>query len=186
VVYDSLGVNGAYAGLLVTVMNEQHWAEQLRHRKPDLVIFNYGTNESQYASDNQMARYERDLTEAIRRVRSALPDVSILVVSPMDRGKTVGGGRIITHPAIPKIVEMQHRVALQVGCAFFNTFQAMGGDGTMARWHSTQKHLVGGDLIHPTVDGGITVGALIYHALLDGYTKYQARVEARSSLAQKK
>src|SRR6185436_18987150 len=25
VVYDSLGVNGAYAGLLKTVMNEQHW-----------------------------------------------------------------------------------------------------------------------------------------------------------------
>src|SRR5262249_40077574 len=103
VVYDSLGVNGAYAGLLTRVMNEQHWAEQLRHRNPDLVILNYGTNESEYASDDQMARYERDLREVVRRVRAALPNASILIVSPMDRGKHSSGGRVITLESIPKI-----------------------------------------------------------------------------------
>jgi len=54
VVYDSLGVNGAFAGLLATAMNEQHWAEQLKHRNSNLIILNYGTNESEYASDDQM------------------------------------------------------------------------------------------------------------------------------------
>lgn len=186
VVYDSLGVNGSYAGLLVNVMNEQHWAAQLQHRKPDLVIINYGTNESQYASDAQMARYDHDLREVIRRVRSALPTVSVLVVSPMDRG-THTGGRVVTLPAIPKIVEMQRRVADESNCAFLNLFASMGGEGTMARWHEGKNHLVGGDLTHPTAEGAEKVGGLIYQAILDGYLRYQARSEsAKQQLTAKK
>lgn len=177
VVYDSLGVNGAYAGLLANAMSAEHWAEQLRHRNPNLVVINYGTNESQYASDDQMQRYERDLREVIRRVRVALPSVSILVISPMDRGKRVPGGKIVTLPAIPKIVEMQRRVALEENVAFFNTFQAMGGEGTMAKWSEGKgkNHLVGGDLTHPTAEGAEIVGRLIYEAIADGYAKYKAR-----------
>ena len=178
IVYDSLGVNGAYAGLLARVMNESHWAEQLQHRQPDLLILNYGTNESEYASDEQMTRYERDLREVVRRMRAALPTVSILIVSPMDRGKHAAGGRVITLDSIPKIVEMQHRVARDLGCGFLNLFAAMGGEGTMARWHEGRHHLVGGDLTHPTADGAITVGVLIYNAIVAGYADYRARAKA--------
>ena len=32
------------------MFNAEHWAEQLRHLQPDLVIINYGTNESGYAA----------------------------------------------------------------------------------------------------------------------------------------
>ena len=178
VVYDSLGVNGAYAGLLARVMNESHWAEQLQHRQPNLVILNYGTNESEYASDDQMARYEKDLREVVRRVRAALPAVSILIVSPMDRGKHAAGGRIITLDSIPKIVEMQHRAARDTGCGFLNLYAAMGGEGTMARWHEGRHHLVGGDLTHPNADGAITVGVLIYQAITQGYADYRDRTKA--------
>ncbi len=186
IVYDSLGVNGAHAGLLANVMNEQHWAAQLKHRNPNLIILNYGTNESQYASDDQMARYDKDLREVVRRVRAALPGVAILIVSPMDRG-THSGGKVITLPAIPKIVEMQRLVAAETNCAFLDLFAAMGGEGTMAKWHEGRNHLVGGDLTHPTAAGAEKIGELIYEALMDGYTRYQARhpVRPAQSSAQK-
>jgi lysophospholipase L1-like esterase len=173
VVYDSLGVNGAFAGLLATTMNGPHWTEQLQHRNPNLVILNYGTNESEYASDDQMERYDRELREVVSRVRTALPSASILIVSPMDRGKRAPGGRIITMPAIPKIVEMQRRVALESHCAFLNLYTAMGGEGTMARWHEGRKHLVGADLTHPNGEGAQTVGNLIYMALMEDYDNYR-------------
>jgi len=182
VVYDSLGVNGAYAGLLKSVMNEQHWSEQLQHRQPNLVILNYGTNESEYASDDQMARYEKDLREVVRRVHAALPSTPVLIITPMDRGKRAGGGKVVTLEAIPKIVEMQQRVARDTGCAFFNMFAAMGGEGTMARWHSGKKHLVGSDFTHPNADGAVTVGVLTYEALIDGYAKYQKRMPEKPQL----
>lgn len=189
VVYDSLGVNGAYAGLLATAMNFDHWAQQLQHRNPNLVILNYGTNESQYASDDQMERYDKDLREVVRRVRAALPGVSILIVSPMDRGKRAAGGKVITMPSIPKIIEMQRRVALETGCAFFDTFTAMGGEGTMAKWSAGKgkDHLVGGDLTHPTAEGAEIVGRLVFEAIKDSYLKYKARTApaAQPMVAQK-
>ena len=179
VVYDSLGVNGAFAGLLASAMNEQHWTQQLQHRNSNLVILNYGTNESEYASDDQMQRYERELREVVRRVRTALPTASILIVSPMDRGRRAPGGKVVTMPSIPKIVEMQQRVARENHCAFLNMFQAMGGDGTMARWHEGRKHLVGADLTHPNTEGAQTVGTLLYMALMESYNSYQERIAKR-------
>jgi len=173
VVYDSLGVNGAFAGLLATTMNGPEWAEQLQHRNPNLVILNYGTNESEYASDDQMERYDRELREVVNRVRTALPKSSILIISPMDRGKRAPGGRVITMPSIPKIVDMQRRVALETHCAFLNLYAAMGGEGTMARWHEGRKRLVGADLTHPTGEGAQTVGNLIYMALMEDYDNYR-------------
>src|SRR5260370_24326984 len=168
-------------------MNEQHWAEQWRQWNRDLLILNYGTNESEYASDDQMARYEKDLREVVRRVRAALPEVSILIVSPMYRGRHTAGGRIDTLDSIPKIVEMQHRVARDTGCGFLNLFAAMGGEGTMARWHDGRHHLVGGDLTHPNADGALTVGALIYNAIIEGDGAYHEPTPAlqQSALTRK-
>lgn len=171
VVYDSLGISGCYAEFLNTVMNQQHWTEQLQHRNPDLVILNFGTNESQ-DSDTDRQSNEADLIEVVRRIRSALPKVSILIIAPMDRGRHAPGGTIVTWESIPKIVEVQRKVAHTTGCAFFNMFAAMGGEGTIARWYSAKAPLVLADLTHPNPDGAAIIGVLTYQALMDGYSKY--------------
>src|SRR4029453_5710613 len=120
--------NGAFIGLLAHYLDEQHWAEQLRHRRPDLVIIGYGANESQFER-LPMDQYEKDTREAIRRIRSALPDVSILFVGPMDRGERGAGGKVVTRPMIKKLIASQRRIAAENECAFFDTFTAMGGEG---------------------------------------------------------
>jgi hypothetical protein len=105
-------------------------------------------------------------------------------MSPMDRGRR-NGGAVVTHPAIPKIVAMQRLVAQETGCAFFDTFTAMGGDGTMSRWYAgvNGQRLVGGDLMHPKPPGAEIVGALLSDAIIKGYERYQSAV---SNAAQKK
>jgi lysophospholipase L1-like esterase len=170
--YDSIGVNGAYVGLLVHFMDAQHWSEQLRHRNPDLVILGYGTNESEYESLS-MKLYESDLKSAIGIVRESLPDASIMLVGPMDRGKRGPGGEIITRPMIPKLINYQRRIAAETGCAFFDTFTAMGGAGTIARWYEARPRLIGGDFTHPTGQGSEIVGGLIGDAILKRYEQYR-------------
>lgn len=170
--YDSLGDNGAFIGLLADDMNESHWAEQLRHRRPDLVILNYGTNESEF-ENWPMDKYERDTREVIRRVRAALPEASILLLSPMDRGIRAKGGDIITRPTIPKLVAAQRKFAADNGCAFFDTFTAMGGEGTAARWLVAKPKLMGGDYTHPTWQGSEIVGSLIHDAIIRAYENYK-------------
>ncbi len=168
--YDSLGINGAFIGLLNHYMDETSWLEQLRHRNPDLVILGYGANESEY-ENWPMDVYEKDTKEVVRRIRAALPEASIMFVGPMDRGKRGAGGKIITRPTIPKLIEAQRRMAAELGCAFFDTFTAMGGDGTVAKWRESKPVLMGGDLTHPTYDGSEIVGTLIQDALIRAYER---------------
>jgi lysophospholipase L1-like esterase len=174
VTYDSLGLNGAHVAVLGHVFNDRHWAEQLQHRRPDLVIVNYGTNESGFASFVG-GTYEKELRLVVTRIRNAVPGVSLLLMSPMDRGQRSESGDIVTLPTIPKLVAIQESVAGDTGCAFFNTFQAMGGSGTMARWYEAHPRMVSADFIHPSPAGAKLVGSLLYQALNDGFAKYKLR-----------
>ncbi|HSE98089.1 MAG TPA: GDSL-type esterase/lipase family protein [Blastocatellia bacterium] len=173
--YDSLGVNGAYIGLLANYIEAEHWSEQLRFRKPDLVIIGYGANESQFER-LPMDQYERDTKEVIRRIRAALLDASILFIGPMDRGARGPGGAIITRPMIPRLISYQRRIAAETGCAFFDTFTAMGGEGTVARWYEARPRLMGGDFTHPTAQGAEIVGAFIYNALVEAYERHKQEI----------
>ncbi len=175
VVYHSLGINGASSITLSRAFDEKHWRQQLLHYQPDLVIVNYGTNESTYADWVDRAS-ERELREVIRRVRAALPETPVLIMSPMDRGQRMASGGIGTMPTIPRLVAIQERVALETGCAFFNTFAAMGGIGTMGRWYEAEPRLVGADFIHPMPAGARIVGSLLYKGLFDGYNRYKLRI----------
>jgi len=173
VVYDTLGLNGASVTVLSQMMNFKHWSEELRQRHPDMVIVNYGTNEADFASFIDHG-YEKELREAIRRIRAALPTVSILLMSPMDRGQHAGS-EIETMPTIPRLVEIQRRVARETGCGFFDTFHAMGGEGVMARWYTSQPRLVSADLIHPFPAGGKMIAVIFARELSAGLNRYKLR-----------
>jgi lysophospholipase L1-like esterase len=172
--YDSIGLNGASTTVMSRAFSPANWSDALQHRNPDLVVINYGTNESGFPAyvDKQ---YEGELRRAIARVRAALPEASILVMSPMDRGTKAGGDSIVTMPAIPKLVAIQQRVAGELGCGFFDTYDAMGGNGTMAKWYDGQPRMVAADLIHPSPQGARIVARSLTGQLLIGYERYLQR-----------
>lgn len=171
VVYDTLGLLGGTAHHLAR-FQEDTWTEDLQNRKPDLVILNFGTNESNYGY-LPYADYLRNYSVVIQRIREALPDVSILIMAPMDRGVRNDDGDIVTIPSIPMLVAAQRRVARTEGVAFFNTFSAMGGMGTMARWYEDKPRLVTGDFTHPTYTGAEQLGTMLVNALLKGFAEYK-------------
>jgi lysophospholipase L1-like esterase len=165
--YSSLGVNGAQVQMMARYFEAGQWAAAMQHENPDLVMLNYGTNESIYPAYIER-QYPEELRTVITRIRQALPHTSILVMSPMDRG-VMEGGEIVTPPALEKLIEVQRRIAAETGCAFFNTFEAMGGTGTMGRWYREQPRLVSADFMHPLPQGAAKVGALFEHALVAAY-----------------
>lgn len=183
VIYDSLGLNGVSAAALVYFMNEAHWAAQLRAARPSLVVLNYGTNESGFEKYVN-STYREDLRKLIRRTRRALPDTPLMVMSPMDRGLREGTDAIGTIAALPKLVAIQREVAREEGCAFFDTFAAMGGKGTMGKWYITEPRLVSGDFIHPLPAGGRIVANLLERAIMRGYNLYKLRLLRTPRLAE--
>jgi lysophospholipase L1-like esterase len=172
VVYSSLGVNGANVTLLSNVFNEAHWTAELRHYKPDLIIVNYGTNESGFPAFVD-STWGREMRKTVARLQRAVPEASILLMSPMDRGAKSATGEIDTIPAMPRLVATESKVAADTGVAFFNTFEAMGGAGTMGRWYTSEPRLVGADFIHPMPAGARIVGELLFSALRQGFNQFR-------------
>ena len=133
VVVDALGINGAQ---IFTALrwSEDHFAEQVRHRAPDLVVLAYGTNEA-VEIHLEDAAYERGLVDLLGRVARAAPGASCLLLGPPDLARWAKGTRgYHTVPRVLEIAAMQRRVALAAGCGFYDQIEAMGGPGSMAAW----------------------------------------------------
>jgi lysophospholipase L1-like esterase len=170
-IYSSLGLNGASIQHMLRFLEPQHWTEQLQHQSPDLIVLNYGTNESVFPKYVETT-YAGELRQVLQRVRTALPNTSVLVMSPMDRADRVQG-EIATPQILPKIIAIQRQLAAENGCAFFSTFDAMGGAGTMARWYRMKPRLVSEDFIHPLPGGAAKVGALLDDAIVNAYRQWK-------------
>jgi lysophospholipase L1-like esterase len=152
-------------------MNGAHVAEQMALRKPALIVLQYGTNESEAPGLAQT--YSKTLTGLVTMLKEAAPEASILIASPLDRAETAEGGGLRTKPIIKRLVAAQREVARQTGVAFFSTFDAMGGEGSMAKW--TRSGLGGGDLTHPTPQGAEVIGDLFAASLTTGFQAWRSR-----------
>lgn len=158
VVYDSLGLNGTCMTVLGR-MNMDHLGEQIAHRDVDLVILGFGTGEAK--RPGLVARYERTIRPILEDFRRVAPETSCLILGPIDRGFAKLGPR--SSPMIPQIIEVQRKLAAEVGCAFYDSFAAMGGDGSVERW--VNHGLIKRDRTHPTERGAAILADGLFHAL---------------------
>ena len=168
VVYDSLGLVGARANRLLNY-DESHIKAQLEQRGVHLIVLGFGGNE---ASDERTeeAFYE-DYVQVLDHMRQGREDLGCLVFAPLDQARRQRG-RIRTLPTIPLIVAAQRRAALDSGCAFYDTWQAMGGQDAMRHWYKAQPRLAMGDFRHATPAGYEVIGNMFYKALLAGFAAY--------------
>ncbi|UCF48194.1 MAG: hypothetical protein JSU89_13635 [Myxococcales bacterium] len=168
VVYDSLGLVGARANRLLNY-DEAHIKNQLEQRGVNLIVLGFGGNEA--SDDRPEEAFYEDYLRVLRRMRQGREDLSCLVFAPLDQARR-HRGRIRTLPTIPLIVSAQRRAAFDSGCAFYDTWQAMGGEDAMRRWYRAQPRLAMGDFRHATPAGYEIIGNMFYKALLAGFADY--------------
>ncbi|MCX7808805.1 MAG: GDSL-type esterase/lipase family protein, partial [Deltaproteobacteria bacterium] len=177
VVYDSLGIVGARASRMLG-FDREHLRQQLNFRGTHLVVLGFGGNDADdQRSEEEFYNTFRSVARLIREVR---PQAACLLFAPLDQGKRDERGRIITLPSVPKIVNASRRAAESEGCAFFNTFAAMGGEGAMGRWFKQHPRLASGDFRHATPAGYRLIGELFHQAIIDGFRRYVERGGGKS------
>ena len=169
VVLDAIGIQGARVRFL-DKQDDTHWAQQLAWRDPKLIVYQFGANESGDGFAYSMEDYHRTMKEVLLQAKAAVPGADCLVLGAMDRARKEKDW-MITVPVIPLIVDEQEKTAHEVGCAFWNTFDAMGGKGSMAKW--VRRGLGQADLTHPTSVGAEIIGNWVYQALISGYESYR-------------
>jgi lysophospholipase L1-like esterase len=176
VVVDALGINGAQ---IFTPLRsgEEHFAEQLRHRAPDLVILAYGTNE---ALDPRLgdAEYERGLVELLGRVARAAPRASCLLLGPPDLARRASKEQpYVFWPRIGEIVAIQRKVATAAGCAFYDQLEAMGGPGTIIAWvNEPHDARAKSDFVHLTRFGYAQLATSLGSDILHAYDEWRAEI----------
>lgn len=172
VVVDAASLVGAYTRVLLR-FDEAHWAEQLRLREPDLLVFWMGGNDAGVNADLDAPAFQATYVEALRRARAGRPEASCLVMSVLDKGMMVRG-QVRSIPRVVQVVAAQRAAAAEAGCAFFDTHAATGGEGTAGRWRASRPVLIISDLGHLTDHGSLVVSTLLLKALLAGYAEHVA------------
>jgi len=171
IVLDTLGVPAADASLFLQA-NEEMVSQQLASRTPPLVLIMLGGNEVKRLQwrRSTMEKVERDLHRFIQRIKRASPASACLLVGPLDAVLGPDAARPFQQRAdLLEVLELERRIALAEGCAFFDMFAAMGGTGSLERFHA--RGLVHDDLVHPRGKGLDLIGALLSSALLTAWSE---------------
>jgi len=129
-----------------------------------LIILQFGVNIA--ASGNVRYKwYERMMLKVIKKIKKHFPKTSILIISPGDlmqkKGRTMQ-----THPEIKRFVSVQEKIAEKGGVAFWNMFEAMGGENSISGWVEAKPPLAFKDYCHLTWAGGEIIANKLVSALL--------------------
>ena len=180
VVWDELSLIGSFTQRL-DYQNAEHLAGQVRQRDVDLMVFMFGGNDlSREKTDlaHSTEPYEREYSRVIRKFRAGKPEAACLIMSLTDHAQRINGA-IVSRRIVPRLAAAQRQVAAREGCAFYDTFDAMGGLGTIERWRNASPPLASPDLRHPTVAGQRHIATDLYHALMNAYATYRKRNEGQ-------
>jgi lysophospholipase L1-like esterase len=174
VVWDELSLIGSFTQRL-DYQDPAHLAWQLNRRQVDLMVFMFGGNDVQREAEDlkwKMGSYEREYASVIRKFKVGRPHASCMVMTLIDHGRRVGK-QIETRSIVPRLVQSQRKVALEEGCAFFNTYRAMGGRNSIARWYNARPQLAAPDFSHPTPAGQGVIATLVYRAMMKEYAAFR-------------
>ena len=166
VTYESLGVNGVRASVLMR-WNEQTLMHYLHGRDPALIVLAYGTNDA-IDVQSSVERYQEMFSNLLGRLRWMCPQSAILVIGPPD-GSTRDPSNSRS-AAVDRIVQAQQNASRANGCAFWDLRERMGGAGSMRDWAAAG--LAQRDYIHFTATGYRQLGDALFADLMRYYRVY--------------
>lgn len=172
IVLDMLGVPSADSTTFLRP-REDIFKSQLAERSPRLMLFFLGGNEAKRLEWGRVRieQVREDLAAVLSRAREGAPQSACMVVGPIDavQDKRKDGKQPSQRPYLEAVIDAEREVAHAQGCAFFNLYAAMGGEGSLLRLR--QAGLVHDDMVHPRGKGLDLLGQLVVDALLRGWVE---------------
>ena len=170
---DNFAIRGN-SGIGLAYVNESMYKriDSLNHY--DLVVLSYGLNVASEKAKNY-DWYVTGMGRVIKMIKRAFPHSSILLIGCSDRAENIDG-ELQTVPMLKELVEVQRQMAMDNQICFWNLFEAMGGDSTMVKWASMEKHpYANKDYTHLTFSGGKKVADILLGTILYEKEKYDRK-----------
>ncbi|MEG0646476.1 MAG: SGNH/GDSL hydrolase family protein [Bacteroides sp.] len=173
VIVDNFSLRGS-SGLSLRTIPVSMMESFNKLRPYDLIILQYGLNVATERGRNY-DKYQKGLLTAIDRLKKSFPRAGFLLLSVGDRDYKTETGELRTMPGVKNLIRYQQSVASESGIAFWNMFEAMGGDGSMATMVHAKPSMANYDYTHINFRGGKHLAGLLYETLLYGKQQHERR-----------
>lgn len=157
---DNYSIRGN-TGLPMSRIDNELTAQLYELMQYDLVILQYGIN----AIENDIvdySGYRKAMIKIIKNLQVLMPTTSFLLLSTPDRC-THKDGEFVTMDGVFAMVKEQKRIAKECGIAFWNMFEAMGGENGMVNF--VDKDYGRKDYTHINHAGGKVIASSLVNAL---------------------
>lgn len=140
-----------------------------------LLLLQYGGNVMPFAkTDKGVESYAHRFMKNIKHMKRLCPNAEIIVIGPSDMCKQEGT-EWITYPMLPKVRDELKKASFEAGAAYWDLYEAMGGNGAMKEWAEAEKPLAIKDYTHFTNRGVRKAGQWFFNALIKEYHEYEAQ-----------
>ncbi len=171
VTVDNFSSRGS-AGYFLASIPEETMRQFAQVRPYDLIVIHYGLNVAN-AKQSNYSGFNNQMSKAIRKLKACYPNASILVVSISDRDQRGSDGQMHTMKGVTELRDYQRKLANDERVAFWNLYDAMGGDGAMARMKENKQANL--DYTHINFAGGKHVAKILFDVLMNGKENYDGR-----------
>ena len=144
------------------------------YRPYDLIVLQFGLNVATPRGSNYDG-YERGMLTVIEHLKEAFPQAGILVVGVGDREHKDEEGNLRTMPGVKNLIRYQQTIAAKAGVAFWNLYDAMGGEGSIRRMVQAKPAQANLDYTHINFHGGKVLAKQLYETLIYGKEQYDKR-----------
>lgn len=175
---DNFGLRGN-SGLGLSRISESMNRQFNQFQNYQLIILQYGLNVIT-ADSKDFSWYVNPMINVVQRLKRCYPEAAILLMSVSDRSTKVEG-EYGTMESVPLMVEAQREIARQSQVAFYNLFEAMGGENSMVAFVENDPTLANKDYTHLNFLGGRRVADIFVKSLMHEYQKFNDQIKKRTS-----
>jgi hypothetical protein len=161
-IYQAVGVNGAK---IPSFLRCSLLPEHMAYLEPDMVVLSLGTNDA-YTRYFNKETYRQNYDTLIRRIRTAVPGVAVLLTVPNDSYLY----RRYANKNTEQMKEVILELAAEHECGVWDFYSIMGGLNSIWVWQ--RFGLAKRDRIHFTQKGYELKGDLFFNAFLKSYDNF--------------
>lgn len=163
------------SGISLTGISKNMLTRFNSYRSYKLVILQFGLNMVREDSLNYRS-YVRRMVRVINNLKKSFPQASFLLMSVSDRS-TNTTGRFETMNAIPAMRNAQRMIAQETNIAFWDMFEAMGGENSMVKFVTSKPALAAKDYTHLNFNGGEKLAGSLVESLLYGHEAHEKKYD---------
>lgn len=165
VTVDNVALRGC-SGTVFTGIDSTLMKESFKATETKMIILQFGGNAMPgIGSSKSISSYVNKMDIQFEYFKKVAPDARLLFVGPADMSKSVDG-HLISWPRLSELNDSLRVHCLENGVAFWDTFNVMGGPGSMREWVNHNPPLAGPDYIHFTTKGAEEIGRYLSRSLL--------------------